>query len=72
MVIYALLLSKCHELHLRAFGVKSTRVPGLGLGRGCQANLGNARILRAPRTEAPPLLVLYLCLKHYQWNFYDM
>ena len=30
MVIYALLSSKCHELHLHAFVVKSTRVPGLG------------------------------------------
>ena len=30
MVIYALFTSKCRELHLRAFVVKFTRVPGLG------------------------------------------
>ena len=30
MVIYALFTSKCRESHLRAFVVKSTRVPGLG------------------------------------------
>ena len=30
MVIYALFTSKCCESHLRAFVVKSTRVPGLG------------------------------------------
>ena len=32
MVIYALFTSKCRESHLRAFVVKSTRVPGLGKG----------------------------------------
>ena len=30
MVIYALFTSQCRESHLRAFVVKSTRVPGLG------------------------------------------
>ena len=30
MVIYALFTLKCRESHLRAFVVKSTRVPGLG------------------------------------------
>merc|ERR1711989_100564 len=34
MVIYALFTSKCRESHLRAFVVKSTRVPGLGQGGG--------------------------------------
>ena len=33
-LIYAILSSKCHESHLRAFVVKSTRVPGLGKGGG--------------------------------------
>ena len=30
MVIYTLFMQKCRESHLRAFVVKSTRVPGLG------------------------------------------
>merc|ERR1711989_29532 len=30
IVIYALFTSKCRESHLRAFVVKSTRVPRLG------------------------------------------
>ena len=32
MIIYALLLSKCRESHLRSFAVKSTRLPALGGG----------------------------------------
>ena len=38
------LLPKCCESYLRTCVVKSARVLGLW-GRGCQANLGNARIL---------------------------
>ena len=44
MVIYALFTSKCRESHLRAFVVKSTRVPGLGQGGG-----GVKPILAMPR-----------------------
>ena len=54
MVIYALFTSKCRESHLRAFVVKSTRVPGLGQGGGGQANLGNAKIFKAPVPATPP------------------
>ena len=46
MVIYALFTSKCCESHLRAFVVKSTRVPGLGQGGGVKPILAMPRFSR--------------------------
>ena len=64
MVIYALFTSKCRESHLRAFVVKSTRVPGLGQGGGgssqswqCQDFHGacySIPSLTAPRRRGQP------------------
>ena len=43
------------------FVVKSTSVPILGVG----ANFGNAKILRAPGTPTPPLLIITIANGHH-------
>ena len=65
MVIYALFTSKCCESHLRAFVVKSTRVPG----KGGSSQSWQCQDFESSQNGNPSLIVTHLHSICERWDF---